>query len=475
MSTSQIHFLPVTDIIAKESRFRKLFSDKNSADLQDSISTGPGLINAITVRPSMELITGESRLKAITLLHDIGLPVRYNGSPVASGLIPVIIVADSLSEIDLLKAELHENTVREGFTYLEEAQAVSKIALLEQALINLTQKPAAERIAEAKAKAPVLGIPLARISPEALKATAEKLYEGKSGGSYTKAIKDSLLITDVIDKDPSGSLAKLLEKAPDMSSAQKILKRHAEADLRTSLALTQGKSFSNKIHSLIHGDCLEELAKLPPASIDVCLTDPIYGINAGNFSDQGGRMSGSSHEYNDSLENFKEIMPKALKLVSKVLKERAHIYLACDLRNYPLLKQMLADSSVKGNEWRIPNAPFIQYKVGGGRVPHPGYTPRRSYEIWLYAYRGDKQEYKLINDVIECTSDRSESHGAGKPKDLLKVFLSRSCMPGDKVLDFMAGTGSVIPACHELKLSCTAIELEAEYYGRMLERVRELK
>jgi DNA modification methylase len=48
-------------------------------------------------------------------------------------------------------------------------------------------------------------------------------------------------------------------------------------------------------------------------------------------------------------------------------------------------------------------------------------------------------------------------------------------MPGDKVLDFMAGTGSVIPACHELKLSCTAIELEAEYYGRMLERVQGLK
>jgi DNA modification methylase len=229
------------------------------------------------------------------------------------------------------------------------------------------------------------------------------------------------------------------------------------------------------MHSIIHGDCLEELAKLPLASFDVCLTDPIYGINAGNFSDQGGRMSGNSHDYNDSLENFTEIMPKALKLVSRVLKDRAHIYLACDLRNYPLLRKFLADSSIPGNEWRIPNAPFIQYKVGGGRVPHPGYTPRRSYELWLYAYRGEKQEYKLINDVVECVSDRTESHGAGKPKDLLKTFLSRSCMPGDTVIDFMAGSGSIVPACHELKLKCTAIELEEAYYGRILERIKELK
>lgn len=29
--------------------------------------------------------------------------------------------------------------------------------------------------------------------------------------------------------------------------------------------------------SLIHGDCLEEMKKIPDNSIDMCLTDPPYG------------------------------------------------------------------------------------------------------------------------------------------------------------------------------------------------------
>ena len=31
---------------------------------------------------------------------------------------------------------------------------------------------------------------------------------------------------------------------------------------------------------LIHGDCLEELKKLPDKSVDMCLTDPPYGTTA---------------------------------------------------------------------------------------------------------------------------------------------------------------------------------------------------
>lgn len=475
---SEVRFIPIVDVVIPKNRFRTLFTERNLTGLQDSISTGHGLINAITLRPSMELNTGESRLKAISILHDLGLPVLYQGKKVPEGHVPAIIVETDLDEIAFLKAELHENTAREGFTYLEEAAAIAKIATLEQGLINAAKKPLEERKAEAAAKSGLgpLGIPLSQISKEAVKKTAEKVFEGNSGAYYDKQVKDSLVIMNAMEKNPD--LATKLQKAPNMSEAQKILKKHAEADQRSNLALAQGKTFSNKVHSVIHGDCLEEMAKLPEASFDVCLTDPIYGIDAHKFADGAGKMGNFEHTYEDTLENFKTVLPKALKQVSRLLKERAHIYLACDIRNYHLLKEMLAASSDPNNPWRIPNAPFIQYKVGGGRVPHPGYTPRRSYELWLYAYRGDKQEYKLINDVIECMSDRSDEasrFGACKPKDLLKTFLSRSCMPGDKVIDFMAGSGSVIPACHELKLRCTAIEIVADQYGRCLERVKELR
>lgn len=470
---AEVKFVPIQDIIVPESRFRKTFSEKNLSDLQESISNGPGLINAITLRPNMEINTGESRLKAITILHNLMFPVRYHGEIVPDGTIPAIIIAGLEDEISYLQAELHENTCRENFTFLEEAQAVAKIAALQQALINKEKTPSTGESSAAEEKKFVLSIPLKSISKEAITKTAEQIYDGQSGGGFTQVVTDSIKLVNIMENHPE--LAAKIGKAKDMTEAQKMLRKHAEDETRTTLARVQGKSFNNKIHNIIHGDCLVELPKIESESFDVCLTDPIYGINAGAFGNAAGKMSNFNHNYDDSLETFKQVLPKALKEISRILKPRAHIYLACDLRNYFLLREFLEQSSDRHNPWKIPNAPFIQYKIAGGRVPHPGFTPRRSYELWLYAYRGEKQEYRLINDVIECESDRTESHGAGKPKDLLKTFLNRSCMPGDKVIDFMAGSGSILPAAHELKIKCTAIEIDAAYYGRCIERLKELK
>ena len=467
----EIKFIQIADIIVAADRFRQAFTEKNLTGLQDSIATGLGLSNAITLRKDKSLITGESRLKAVTLLHEIGIPAFYQGKPIPDGTVPALVMETEHDELEYLEAELHENTQREGFTYVEEAQAVARIAKIRQAQLD-KDKPEREKPAFAP-----LGIPLNKITPEAIKQTSAQIYDGATGAHYDKQVKDSLLIADVLESKPDSDLAAKLMKASSMNDGQKILKKHAQDEQRANLALAQGKNFSNNLHTVLQGDCLDKLVELPKASFDVCVTDPIYGIDAGNFNNGTGKYNNFEHGYDDSFETFMAVMPKAIKAVSKVLKDSAHLYLACDIRNYPILIRLVQESSLQGNPWKITNAPFIQYKTAGGRVPHPGFTPRRSYELWLYAYRGGKQEYKMINDVIPCEADRDNEsgHGAGKPKELLKTFLSRSCMPGDKVIDFMAGSGSILPACHELKLKCTAIELGQVYYGECLQRLKELR
>jgi len=471
----EIKFVPIADIVVLKDRFRELFTEKNLTGLQDSIATGLGLSNAITLRKDLSLITGESRLKAIGILHEVGMPAYYHGEAIPEGTIPAIVMETTHKELEYLEAELHENTQREDFTYIEEAQAIARIATIKQAILDSEKLPKEERLDQINAGFAPLGIPLKKVSKEAIKQTTAQLFEGEVNSYRSKQVKDSLLIVDALEEN--SDLAKKLLKATSMTDGQKILKRHAQEEQRSSLALAQGKTFSNATHSVIHGCCLEEMLDLPTKSFDVCLTDPIYGINAGNFANGAGKYNNFDHGYDDSLETFLEIMPKAIKLVSRLLKDSAHLYLACDIRNYPALVQMVKESSTPSNPWKVTNAPFIQYKTAGGRVPHPGFTPRRSYELWLYAYRGDKQEYKMINDVIPCEADpdNSSGHGAGKPKELLKTFLNRSCMPGDTVLDFMAGSGSMLPACHELKLKCTAIELGQVYYGECLQRLKELR
>ena len=455
---STIQFYNISDIKVKVDRFRQTYTDRNLSNLQESISTGLGLINPITLRKDKSLITGASRLRAITVLHSIKIPVYFNGTLVPLDTIPAIILDTEREEIEYLESELNENIHREDFTYIEQAQAIARIATLKEAISS--------------------DIPIEDvegISKESIKLTAEELYDGKSGSYYDEDIKASIKIATIIEKDKDSELSKTLLKAKNKKEGKKILKSHNQNELRAKLALKEGSRFSSKSHKILLGDCREKLKELPDNSFDVCLTDPMYGISAHKFGDNDARYSNYVHNYDDSFVNFTNVMTESLIQLSRVMKEAAHVYLACDIRNYYELAAMLIDADI---DWQVPNAPFIQYKIGGGRIPIPGFTPRRSYELWLYAYRGGKQEYKIINDVIPCSADKGDvipSQGAKKPQELLKIFLSRSCMPGDKVLDFMAGSGGTIRACHELKLSCTAIELNVTSYGECLEVAKRLK
>ena len=478
----ELRYIPVADVKIPQGRFRLTFSEKTLSDLQDSLSKPPGLINPITVRRDCTLIAGESRLKVIGVLIDLGMPVFFNGEQLPSGVIPVLMPKTDLAEVDYLTMELHENTIRSGFTFMEEQEAIAKIARINREILESRNgvKTGAEKIAEAMAKAPPLGLPALKIptpeqlNKEAIKQTAISMGDGVLSETKVRQVREALKITEAVKNNPE--LAKQMEKVTTNKEAAKVLENFANQERQVELARIVGKGFSAKNHKIIHGDCLIELPKLEE-KFDVCLTDPIYGINAGNFGNAAGKMNNFVHKYEDSPETFHAIMPKALKLMTRVMKPAAHVYLACDIRNYFALKDYLEKASDPDNPWKVTSAPFIQYKLGGGRVPVPGLTPRRSYELWLYAYRGGKKEHRCINDVIECSADRVEnqSHGAGKPKELLKTFLIRSCQPGDRVLDFMAGSGSIIPACHELNLACTAIEISDEYYGTCVSRLQDLK
>lgn len=464
MSMPLIKFTPIKEVTVLPNRFRRVFSETNLSGLQESISTGIGLSNAVVLRKDGTLISGATRLKAITLLHELGLPVKYLGEDVPLDTVPTVYLANAQEEIEYLEAELSENTRREGFTYLEEADAIAKIALLQQAILN-------EKAG--KSSSETLG--LHNVSKEAIINASHKVFEGKAGVFRTDLVRDSLTLINAVNSNEKLGV-KLIE-AKNISEGRKILKRHVIENKRALLAREQGTTLLKDKFEVILGDCVEELTKLETNTFDVCLTDPIYGINSHEFGDSGGSHKGTDHKYNDTLENFKEILPKALVEVSRVLKSAAHLYLTCDIRNYYLLKEMVLASSIPGNSWSVPNAPIIMYKTTSfGRVPHPGFTFARSYEICLYAYRGAKQEYKLYTDVLPCaSSDKKGSfHGAGKPQEFLKKLLTRSCLPGDKVLDFMVGSGSIFQACNELKLYCTGIELDPKYYGECLERIKTL-
>jgi site-specific DNA-methyltransferase (adenine-specific) len=258
-----------------------------------------------------------------------------------------------------------------------------------------------------------------------------------------------------------------IAKATSRQEAWKALQRHEEAERNIALARVVGASFTSAAHTLVKADCLVWMAEQPPEQFDVILTDPPYGINAAKFGDAGGRLIHQTHEYEDAVEYV--VKPPFTEFY-RLAKPEAHLYACCDIDFFHEWK-----ASAQAAGWYVHRTPIINYKRDGSRVPLSSHGPQRKYELILYAIKGWKPVTRIYPDVIETHGDQNLSHGAQKPVALFIDLLRRSIRPGDSVLDPFVGTGTAIVAAHELKCKCTGIEMNEQYYGVALKRLKELK
>jgi site-specific DNA-methyltransferase (adenine-specific) len=63
-------------------------------------------------------------------------------------------------------------------------------------------------------------------------------------------------------------------------------------------------------------------------------------------------------------------------------------------------------------------------------------------------------------------------HPTQKPVALYKWLLDKYAKDGDKILDTHLGSGSIAIACHEYGFELTACELDAEYFEKAVERIK---
>ena len=483
-----VDFVLVSDILVVD-RARKAFSVEGLEKLSDAICTNVGLLHPIIILKDNTLLTGERRLRTITLLHESGTKINFVGEPIPLNTIPAIRVENEFDALDLLIAEDVENSAREAFTWQEQAAIVANIARLKQA--KITAKKALEKaeVNEEELEYDEDGdiIPQTnpiglnhmlnlmvnpekqKITTEAAKAVSMELF-GRSDAGYLQSVQSNLKLNEAL-RDPA--LAEKLNKAPTQKEALKLLQVEERRVVQGKIAHAQGRELRGERHTLLHGDCLELLRKIESGSINVCMTDPIYGINAHKFG--VAKRDTGFHDYDDTPEAFERILPEAIKEVSRILRPEAHLYLFCDLSKFYQLKQWVEQAGTSSNPWKVQSFPLHWIKVNGARCPHPGFTFRKTVEYILFAYRGGKQSHHQLDSHWEVSTKRTEINGAAKEPEGLKILLNNSCYPGDTVLDFMAGSGSSIVACDELNLKCTAIEYDKAEYGRMVERTKALR
>lgn len=442
--------IKLSSIIISENRQRRSFEPKDLNELGESIKQR-GLQNAIVLRKDFDtafpvLVSGERRLRAIADLYAMGQgPIRYDNQEVPLDEIPYTDLGE-LDELAREEAEYDENSKRKNLTWQEEAAAVQRLAA------------ARAKAAGVSVLQPVIVREMARTTTPA----AAELPTGQLGVHQENTRRQIIVAQHLGDAEVKG--------AKSVDEAFKILRRKEEARKHVELAQTVGATFNTGVHTLLNKDCREWLVACEAEQFDVILTDPPYGMGADEFGDSGGMVQTGGHHYKDSYEMWQQLMNVFAEQSFRVAKKQAHLYVFCDFDRFHQLKNLL---DLEG--WDVHRTPLIWHKPTGMRLPWVDFGPQRKWEMILYAMKGRKPVTKIYPDLVSFPSDENLGHAAQKPVALLKDLLHRSVKPGDKILDPFAGTAGIIEAAHELKCSCTAIEMSEQNYGVALKRLEKLR
>lgn len=455
--------IPLTSVLIKPNRQRQEFDPVALQELKNSIEDR-GLMHPPVLRKEGEvwtLVAGERRLRAITEIFELGGSFSCNGCifEAVAGNIPFTNIGE-LNDLEAEEAELDENLKRRDLTWQEHAAAVSRLHALRQAQKTESGN---EYLAGMAARGFVPEDKAAAAFTQSVADTAEELT-GRRDGSFQDTVRKELIVAGHLD-NPA------IAKAKSADEAYKILKREEARKRNHELAATIGETFTADVHELFNTNCLEWMAKPEVAGMfDVILTDPPYGMDAQDFGDGAGRLSGIEHHYDDSYESWQILMREWTRLSFVVAKPQAHAYVFCDIDRFHELKAMMQTAG-----WYVFRTPLINHKLNSGRVPLPDSGPRRQYEILLYAIKGKKPVTHIYPDVISSPADESMSHGAQKPVSVYQNLLQRSVNAGDVVLDAFAGSGTIFPAAHGFKCKAVGLEQNPEYFAMCVKRLKEVK
>ena len=456
------HTLHVSSVIVKEGRQRKTFAREDLISLAESIRDTV-LINAIVVESldNPTLIAGERRLRVLTALAAKDIPFRYNDTEYVGGLIPVVVGGD-LSPLELQEIELAENLRRTNLTWQEEAAATAHILTLRN-----------ERKQEE-------GLP-----PVTLKEVAAEQNISHATVSQRVNIAKHLDDPDVA-------------KAKTRKDAEKIIIKKDKEKRRADKA--SAIDYTSIRHTLLEGDCREQIKQVRTGTMSAIVTDPPYGVNM--HKDQS--WDGSWHEYDDTEAYAFNLVSSLLPEWDRVCLPSAHLYMFCDVAKFYQLRAIVEArrTHVNGGIINVPYRkvlasyfgdesddeirnstpvfecmyfPFIWDKGNIASYPRPSHWPRKSYECILYAIKGNKEHNGLDLATIPIDQIRDQDHPAGKPTELYQHLLFRSCEAGDQVLDCFAGQGNIFRAAHKLGLTATGIELSPKYLDMAKESLATCK
>ena len=245
-------------------------------------------------------------------------------------------------------------------------------------------------------------------------------------------------------------------------------------------------------NKIIVGDCIEELSRLPEASVDLVFADPPYNLQlAGElFRPDNSRVDAVDDDWDKfgSFGAYDSFTRDWLAACRRVLKPNGSLWVIGSYHNIFRVGTILQDLGywvLNDVIWRKTN-------------PMPNFRGRRftnAHETMIWASMGPKAKYtfnyesmKSLNEDLQMRSDwllpicsgserlkqddGRKTHPTQKPEALLTRVILASSHVGDVVLDPFSGSGTTAVAAKRLKRAFIGIERDGSYAEAAIARLK---
>jgi modification methylase len=247
--------------------------------------------------------------------------------------------------------------------------------------------------------------------------------------------------------------------------------------------------------TIIVGDCVEELAKLPEASVDLVFADPPYNLQLGGdlLRPDNSKVDAVDADWDRfaSFEAYDAFTAAWLRACRRVLKDDGALWVIGSYHNIFRVGSLLQDLGfwiLNDVIWRKSN-PMPNFK--GTRFSNAHETL-----IWAAKSRGARRyvfnydAMKMSNDDLQmrsdwtlalCTGDERikdengvKAHPTQKPEALLHRVILASTRAGDVILDPFFGVGTTGAVAKRLGRRFIGIEREARYAALARTRIDQI-
>lgn len=228
--------------------------------------------------------------------------------------------------------------------------------------------------------------------------------------------------------------------------------------------------------TITNEDNMVMMSRYPDKYFDLAIVDPPYGINAPNMN-MGSHPTRSKHDGYGSgpgISTAVKLRKGRLNQGAGKLKNRALNQLDCSWDDTPPSYEYFQELMRVSKNQIVWGGNYFDLPPTRGIIFWDKLQPWENFSQFEFGWTSfDKPAAKIAISTTGGANRETKIHPTQKPVALYKWLLDKYAKEGHRILDTHLGSGSIAIACHDYGFELTACELDKEYYGKAIERIKK--